>query len=203
MLNNFEKSDLCWCGSQEEYKKCHAAFDKTIESYKSLGCIVPSRDIINIDISTIYQGYFSDSSRMFCIGKVDEKKEKLVRVVQECVELAIQQVKPWGFLGDIGEVIYKHAVKNGYSIVEDIGGHGVGLNFHEDPWISYVSKRGTEMMMVPGMIFTIEPMLNMGTKEIFINEENGWTYYTEDGQPSAQCEVMILVTNNGHEVLAS
>lgn len=159
-------------------------------------------DIINVDASTIYKGYFSDSSRMFCIGNVDKEKEKLVRVVRECIECGLQEVKPWGFLGDMGQAVHEHAVKNGYSVVKDIGGHGVGLEFHEDPWVGFVSKRKMEMLMVPGMIFTIEPMVNMGTDEIKLDEKNGWTVYTADGKPSAQWEVMVLITEEGYEILA-
>ena len=87
-------------------------------------------------------------------------------------------------------------------MVQEIGGHGVGLEFHEDPWVGYIGKRGTDMMMAPGMIFTIEPMINMGKHDIFVDEENDWTVYTEDGRPSAQWEIMVLVTEDGHEVLA-
>ncbi|EJE7236099.1 methionyl aminopeptidase [Clostridium botulinum] len=290
MLNKLGRNDLCWCGSQKKYKKCHSAFDKKIELYKTHGNIVPPReiikkpeqivgirksgkintavldyiadhiqvgittedinqliykktielggipaqlgfegfpksvctsindqvchgipsenivlndgDIINVDVSTIYEGYFSDSSRMFCIGHVDEDKKNLVNVVKECVNLGIKQVKPWGFLGDIGQVIHDHALKNGYSVVKEIGGHGIGLEFHEEPWVGYTSKENTGMLMVPGMIFTIEPMINMGTDEIFLDKKNGWTYYTTDGKPSAQWEIMILVTNDGYEILA-
>ena len=102
----------------------------------------------------------------------------------------------------MGQAVHDHVKKNGYSVVEDVGGHGVGLEFHEDPFVSYVTKRGTEMVMAPGMIFTIEPMVNMGTSEIYVDDSNGWTIYTEDGKPSAQWEIMVLVTEAGHEVLA-
>ena len=95
-----------------------------------------------------------------------------------------------------------HALENGYTIVKEIGGHGVGLEFHEDPWVGYIGKKGTGMLLVPGMIFTIEPMVNMGKADIFQDEENGWTIYTEDGKPSAQWEIMVLVTEDGHEVLS-
>lgn len=159
-------------------------------------------DIINVDVSTIYQGYFSDSSRMFCIGNVSEEKRKLVDVTKECVEVGLAQVKPWGFLGDMGQAVHEHAKANGYSVVNEIGGHGVGLEFHEDPWISYTTKKGTDMLMVPGMIFTIEPMVNMGSDAIEVNEADGWTVTTKDGLPSAQWEYMVLVTEQGHEVLA-
>lgn len=159
-------------------------------------------DIINVDVSTIYQGYFSDSSRMFCIGNVSEEKRKLVDVTKECVEVGLAQVKPWAFLGDMGQAVHEHAKANGYSVVNEIGGHGVGLEFHEDPWISYTTKKGTDMLMVPGMIFTIEPMVNMGSDAIEVNEADGWTVTTKDGLPSAQWEYMVLVTEQGHEVLA-
>jgi len=290
MLNKLGRNDLCWCGSQIKYKKCHAEFDDKIEFYKMQGHTVPPKniiktpeqivgiresgkiniavldyiekyiraglttedinqlvyqktielggvpaqlgyngfpksvctsvneqvchgipsenvvlrngDIINVDVSTIYKGYFSDSSRMFSIGDIDEGKRKLVRVVKECIEYGLKQVRPWGFLGDMGQAVHEHAIKNGYSIVKDIGGHGIGLEFHEDPWVSFVSKEKTEMLMVPGMIFTIEPMVNMGTDEIVLDKQDGWTIYTKDGKPSAQWEVMVLVTDEGHEVLA-
>lgn len=158
-------------------------------------------DIINVDVSTIYKGYFSDSSRMYCIGEVSEEKKKLVQVTKECVEKGLAMVKPWNFLGDMAQVINDHAKANGYSVVIDIGGHGVGLEFHEEPFVSYVTKAGTEMLMVPGMVFTIEPMVNMGTSEIYIDDKDGWTVYTEDGKPSAQWEITVAVTEDGHEVL--
>lgn len=163
--------------------------------------ILKEGDIVNVDVSTIYNGYFSDSSRMFCIGKVDEEKEKLVRVAKECMELGLEQVKPWNFLGDMAQAINDHAKENGYSVVVDIGGHGVGLEFHEEPFVSYVTKKGTEMLMVPGMVFTIEPMINAGTCEIEVDENDGWTVYTADRKPSAQWEVTVAVTDDGYEIL--
>ena len=159
-------------------------------------------DIINVDVSTILNGYYSDSSRMFIIGKTTPEKEKLVRVTKEAVEKGLEQVKPWEYLGDMGQAVHDHVKKHGYTVVEEVGGHGVGVQFHEDPFVSYVTQRGTEMLMVPGMIFTIEPMVDMGTSEITVDLENGWTIYTEDGEPSAQWEIMVLVTEDGHEVLA-
>ena len=164
--------------------------------------ILEEGDIINVDCSTILNGYFSDSSRMFCIGEVSPEKKKLVQVTKECVELGLKEVKPWGFLGDMGQAVHDHAYANGYTVVREIGGHGVGLEFHEEPWVGYNSRRGTQMVLAPGMIFTIEPMVNMGGVEIFIDEENDWEVYTEDGMPSAQWEIMVLVTEDGHEVLS-
>lgn len=172
---------------------CHGIPDKNI--------ILQEGDIINVDVSTILDGYFSDASRMFKIGQVSERAEKIVRVTQECVLLGLEQAKPWNHLGDIAYAINTHAQKNGYSVVEDIGGHGIGLQFHEDPFVSYVTPKGSEMLLVPGMMFTIEPMINEGGPDFYIDEDNGWTVYTEDDGLSAQIEYMVLITEDGAEVL--
>ena len=172
---------------------CHGIPDENI--------ILEEGDIINVDVSTILDGYFSDASRMFMIGKVSERAEKLVRVTQECVELGLAQAKPWNHLGDIADAINSHAKANGYSVVEEIGGHGVGLEFHEEPWVSYVTPKGSEMLLVPGMIFTIEPMINEGSPEFFVDEDNDWTVYTEDDGLSAQVEYMVRITDDGAVVM--
>ena len=163
--------------------------------------ILQDGDIINVDVSTILNGYYSDASRRFAIGNLDERSEKIMRVTKECVELGLKAAKPWGHLGDIAHAINSHAQANGYSVVEEIGGHGIGLEFHEEPFVSYVTKKGTEMVLVPGMMFTIEPMINEGTPEFFVDEDNGWTVYTLDDGLSAQIEYMVLVTEKGVEVL--
>ena len=163
--------------------------------------ILEEGDIVNVDVSTIYKGYFSDSSRMFCMGNVHPEWQKLVNVTKESIQVGLNEVKPWNFLGDMGEAIHNFVKAHGYTVVRDIGGHGVGLEFHEDAFVSYVTKKGTEMLMVPGMIFTIEPMVNMGKVDIYVDDANDWEVYTEDGLPSAQWEIMVLVTEDGHEVL--
>ena len=163
--------------------------------------ILKEGDIINVDVSTILNGYYSDASRMFTIGQISPEAEKLVRVTKECVELGLKAAKPWGHLGDIAYAINTHARQNGFSVVEDIGGHGIGLEFHEDPYVSYVTPKGSEMVLVPGMMFTIEPMINEGSPEFYIDEGNGWTVYTIDDGLSAQIEYMVLITENGVEVM--
>ena len=163
--------------------------------------ILKDGDIVNVDVSTIYNGYFSDSSRMFCIGNVSPEKEKLVRVTKECVEIGISKVKTWEPIGNMGHAVHMHALENGYTIVKEIGGHGVGLEFHEDPWVSYTSEENSGVIMEPGMMFTIEPMVNMGSDEVYTDEEDDWTVRTEDGLPSAQWEVTVLVTEDGCEVI--
>jgi len=181
---------------------CTSINDQVCHGIPSEDVILEEGDIINVDVSTIYNGYFSDSSRMFCIGEVRPEAKRLVDVTKECVEIGIANVKPWTTLGDMADKIHAHAKSHGYSIVREIGGHGIGLAFHEDPWVSYVAEPGTEMLMVPGMMFTIEPMVNAGRSDIFIDEADDWTVYTDDGSLSAQWEVTVLVTETGCEVLA-
>ena len=159
-------------------------------------------DIINVDVSTILDGYYSDASRMFTIGKTSPEKEALVRVAKECLEIGAAAAKPWGFVGDIGKAIEKHARKNGFSVVRDLCGHGVGLEFHEDPEVDHYNTHRHGMLLVPGMVFTIEPMINMGDWNVFIDEEDGWTVVTEDELPSAQWEHTFLMTENGLEILS-
>lgn len=184
------------------YSVCTSVNEQVCHGFPSKDVILKDGDIINVDCSTILNGYFSDSSRMYCIGNVSPEKKKLVEVTKECVELGLKEVKPWGFLGDMGQAVHDHAFANGYTVVREIGGHGVGLEFHEDPWVGYNTKRGTDMVMAPGMIFTIEPMVNMGKADIYVDDKNNWEVYTDDGLPSAQWEIMVLVTEDGHEVLS-
>ena len=180
---------------------CTSINEQVCHGIPSDDIVLKDGDIINVDVSTILNGYYSDSSRMFCIGNVSEEKKKLVELTRQCVEKGLEQVKPWGYLGDMSQAVYEHAHANGYSVVREIGGHGIGLEFHEDPWVGYIGKAGTGMLLVPGMMFTIEPMINMGSHEIFVDDTDGWTIYTEDGLPSAQWEIMVLVTEQGYEVI--
>lgn len=164
--------------------------------------ILKEGDIINVDVSTFYKGYYSDASRMFCIGEVSADKKRLVRTAREAVRVGLMEVRPFRPIGDMGHAVHMYVESRGYTVVEDIGGHGVGLQFHEDPWVGYAVPKGSGELMVPGMVFTIEPMINMGSAECYVDEGNGWTVYTEDGMPSAQWEVTVAVTENGYEVLS-
>lgn len=163
--------------------------------------ILEEGDIVNVDVSTILDGYYSDASRMFVIGETTPEKQRLVDVARECLEIGMQAARPFGFVGDIGNAIQSHAHKNGFSVVRDLCGHGVGLEFHEDPEVEHFGRKGTGMLLVPGMVFTIEPMINMGTYEVFVDEEDGWTVVTEDELPSAQWEHTFVMTDNGLEIL--
>ncbi len=184
------------------YSVCTSVNDQVCHGFPSEGVVLQEGDIINVDCSTILDGYYSDSSRMFCIGEVSEEAKKLVQVTKECVELGLKEVKPWGFLGDMGQAVHEHAEKNGYSVVREIGGHGVGIEFHEDPWVSYLTNRGEDMLLVPGLMFTIEPMLNQGKPDVFTDEANDWEVYTADGKLSAQWEIQVVVTEDGAEVIS-
>ena len=181
---------------------CTSINNEVCHGIPSEDVIIKDGDIINVDVSTNLNGYFSDSSRMFCIGNVSEENRKLVEETKNAVYEGLKQVKPWGFLGDMGQAVNDYVKSKGYSVVREVGGHGIGLEFHEDPWVSYISKKGTEMLMVPGMIFTIEPMVNAGKPDIFDDEDNGWTIYTEDNSMSAQWEIQVLVTEDGYEIIA-
>ena len=172
---------------------CHGIPDENI--------ILKEGDIVNVDVSTIKDGYFSDASRMFKIGKVSEAADKITDVAKECLEAGIKAVKPWGHLGDIGAAVQELAEKNGYSVVRAFGGHGIGLEFHEDPFVAHVGKKDQGMVLVPGMIFTIEPMINEGEYDVYVDDVNEWTVYTADDSLSAQWEHQILVTEDGIEII--
>ena len=180
---------------------CTSINDVVCHGIPSTHEVLKNGDIINVDVSTIYRGYYSDASRMFLIGDVSPEMRRLVEVTRECRDIGVRMAQPWTRLGDVGAAIQEHAEKNGYSVVRDLCGHGCGIKFHEEPDVEHFGRRGTGMLIVPGMTFTIEPMINMGTYEVFIDEDDGWTVFTADGQPSAQWESQILITPDGNEVL--
>ena len=164
--------------------------------------VLKSGDIVNVDMSTIRNGFYSDSSRMFCIGEVDPEWKRLVDVTRESVQAGLAAVKPWGFLGDVSAAVNKVATDAGFTVVREFGGHGIGLEFHEDPWVGFNEEAGTGPVLVPGLCFTIEPMVNMGAQEIDMSDPNGWTVRTADGKPTAQWEVQLVVTDDGYELLS-
>ena len=192
------------CLGYEGYPKscCTSLNDEVCHGIPDKNIILQQGDIINVDCTTIVHGHFADASRMYCIGEVSSEAKKLVDVTKECLEAGIKAVRPWGYFGDIGAAIQEVAHKNGYSVVTDFCGHGVGNAFHEDPFVHHVGIRNTGMVIAPGMVFTIEPMINEGKRDLFIDADNGWTAYTEDGLLSAQWENTIYVTEKGVEILA-
>lgn len=157
-------------------------------------------DIINIDVTVQKDGYIGDTSKMFLVGNIKPFAKKLVEVTQECLYKAISIVRPGAHLGDIGNIIQTHAEQHGYSIVREFGGHGIGKSMWEEPHIMHFGKLNTGLRLQAGMTFTIEPMLNLGRKEVKTLGD-GWTVVTKDHKLSAQWEHTILVTDNGHEIL--
>lgn len=157
-------------------------------------------DILNIDVTVIKDGFHGDSSRMFCVGEVSPIAQRLIKITHECMMIGIEKVKPGAFFGDIGYAIAKHAENNGYSVVQEFCGHGVGRRFHEEPQVLHYGQKGTGAELKPGMIFTIEPMINQGKRHIKIAAD-GWTVQTKDRSLSAQWEHEVLVTDTGYEIL--
>ena len=162
--------------------------------------ILKDGDILNIDVTVIKDGWHGDTSKMFLVGKCAPHNERLVRITQECLYKGIKVVKPGAFLGDIGHAIQTHAEKNYYSVVEDYCGHGIGAVYHEEPQVLHYGKPGKGLQLKEGMCFTIEPMINQGTKYCKTLRD-GWTVETKDGRNSAQWEHTLAVTSSGVEVL--
>lgn len=183
---------------------CTSINDQVCHGIPSKKDILMPGDIVNVDCTTRLNGYYGDASRMYIIGgKTDPKHERLVRVTKECLDMAFEAIVPWKTtLGDIGYIINKHAKQNGFSVVVEVGGHGVGLELHEDPYVCHVGKKGEGMLITPGMVFTIEPMINEGKRYVFVDSANDWTIYTNDGSYSAQWEYTIAVFDDHAEVLS-
>lgn len=158
-------------------------------------------DILNVDVTSILNGYYGDTSRMFLIGDPSPQARKLVTVAKECLYIGIEQVKPLNRIGDIAFAIEQHALQNGFSVVRDFGGHGVGLQFHEEPFVHHFGPREDGMILVPGMVFTVEPMINAGIYKCKTLQD-GWTTITADGSLSAQWEHTVCVTEDGAEILS-
>ena len=188
----------------EGYPKsvCTSVNDQVCHGIPSSKVILREGDIVNVDCTTIYNGYVGDASRMFCLGEISDNAKKLVQTTREAVDIAVSRLKPYCHLGDIGYYINRHARENGFHVVRDIGGHGVGLEMHEDPYVCHIGRLGHGILLVPGMIFTIEPMINETSGDFFMDEEDGWGIYTVDGSLSAQVEYMILITEDGYEILS-
>jgi methionyl aminopeptidase len=162
--------------------------------------VLKEGDIINVDITTIVDGYYADASRMYKMGIVSEEADKLVECAKECLELGIKAVKPYMSISEIGRAIEPYAKAHGYSVVRDFGGHGIGQEFHEEPFVCHFITKTEEMIMLPGMVFTIEPMINTGRRNCRILS-NDWTAVTVDRSLSAQWEHTIVVTENGAEII--
>ena len=181
---------------------CTSINDVVCHGIPSERDVLKDGDIVNVDCSTILDGYFSDSSRMFCIGEVSPERRKLVDVTRESIQRGLVQVKPWNTLGDMAHAVQTYVEENGFNVVREFGGHGIGKEFHEDPFVAHVGEPGEGVVLAPGMCFTIEPMVNAGGADIDMNDPNGWTVRTADGSDSAQWEVQLVVTETGYELLS-
>lgn len=202
----------------ETFIRDHGAIPATIDyrGYKHATCIsindvvchgIPGNqilyrgDIVNVDVTTKLNGYFGDTSRMYSIEPVSQEAARLMKVTKECLDIGIAQCYPGNFLGNIGYEIARHAKRNGYSVVHEFCGHGVGLEFHEDPEVNHIDDHNSGMKLKEGMTFTIEPMINQGKARTKVDKKDGWTARTIDGRLSAQYEHTVLITNDGVEVL--
>jgi methionyl aminopeptidase len=170
---------------------CHGIPDDTV---------LEDGDIVNIDVTPILEGYYADTSKTYFVGSPGKDAEKIVSVARECLQCGILMVKPKNRIGDIGYAIQRYAEGQGCSVVREYVGHGVGFEFHEPPQIPHFGKKGQGIPLVPGMVFTIEPMINLGKHNLHVLSDN-WTVVTDDGSLSAQFEQTVLVTNNGFEIL--
>jgi methionyl aminopeptidase len=189
---------------------------KGYKGYKHASCVSPNDvvchgvpndyelkwgDILNVDVTTILDGYYGDTCKMYAVGEISEYAQKLMDVTRECLRKGLEQCFPGNHLNNIGYHISEHAHKNGYSVVYEFCGHGVGLKFHEDPEVSHIAEQNTGPLLKPGMIFTIEPMINAGKARCKVDRKDGWTARTIDGKLSAQYEHTVLITESGYEAL--
>ncbi|MFQ6793311.1 MAG: methionyl aminopeptidase [Thomasclavelia sp.] len=182
---------------------CVSINDVVCHGIPSEDVILKDGDIVNVDATTMLDGYYADASRMFMIGNVSEEAKKLVLDTKKALELGIASIVPYqSCIGDIGKAIETFAKANNYSVVQEFCGHGVGLAIHENPYVFHFEPNEKTVTIVPGMVFTIEPMLNLGKRDVFVDSDDEWTVYTEDGSLSAQWEHTLLVTETGVEIIS-
>lgn len=201
VAHNATSADLNYQGYPKSI--CTSVNDVVCHGIPSSKVTLKNGDIVNVDATTCYNGYYADASRMYMIGEVSDNAKRLVEATKKCLEIGISAVKPWAStIADIGEAIEKYAHEQGYSVVEEFTGHGVGLKMHENPYVFHYKPNEKTELIVPGMVFTIEPMINEGKKGIYIDSDNGWEVRTKDHKLSAQVEHTILVTETGVEILS-
>ncbi len=202
----------------EKYVREHGASPATkgYRGYKHSSCISPNDvvchgvpnsyvlqdgDILNIDVTTILNGFYGDTCKMYYVGNPSDYAQKLVDITKECLRLGMAECKPGARLGNVGYAISEHAHKHGYSVVYEFCGHGVGLKFHEEPDVPHIAEKNSGPILKEGMVFTIEPMINAGKARCKVDRKDGWTARTIDGRLSAQFEHTIVITADGYEAL--
>ena len=194
-------ADYQYCGYPKHI--CVSVNDVVCHGIPSDDQILQEGDIVNVDATTMVDGYYADASRMFMIGKVSKEAKQLVEDTKKALEIGISSIIPYqSCIGDIGSAIENFAKAHSYSVVKEFCGHGVGLALHEDPYVLHFNPHKPTEVIVPGMVFTIEPMLNLGSRHVFVDADDEWTVYTEDGSLSAQWEHTILITETGVEIIS-
>ncbi|MBO4601862.1 MAG: type I methionyl aminopeptidase [Salinivirgaceae bacterium] len=205
LINDFivKNGAISACKGYGDFPKycCISPNNVVCHGIPSPDTILKDGDIVNIDVTTILNGYYGDTSRMYTVGQVSDEAQRLLDATKHCLDLGIEQVRPKNTFGNIGFFIARYAQMKGYSVVWEFCGHGVGVEFHEEPQVDHIARRNSGAIMRPGMIFTIEPMINQGKARVVIDKNDGWTARTIDGKLSAQYEHTILVTETGFEVL--
>ena len=199
--NNATSADF----NYEGYPKsiCTSVNDVVCHGIPNEKTILKDGDIINVDATTEYMGYYADASRMFMIGEVSLNAKRLVEETKECLNVGMAQIKPfYSQVHDIGIAIERYARSKGYSVVMEYCGHGVGYKMHEDPYVLHYASYEASVLLVPGMVITIEPMINEGSRHIRFKQGDDWSSYTKDGKLSAQWEHTILITEDGYEILS-
>lgn len=198
-----EAGGVCACLGYEGYPRncCISINNVVCHGIPDEKTVLKNGDIVNVDITTIVDGYYSDMSRMYMIGNVSDEAKQLVEVTKDCMYKGIETIKPYIPVGEIGNTINDITDKYGYGVVRALCGHGVGLDFHCEPMVNHFRMNRKTMILVPGMILTVEPMINAGDYEVEVSQEDGWTVTTKDGSLSAQWEHTVLVTEDGYEIL--
>lgn len=180
---------------------CTSVNDVICHGIPTRGEVLKDGDIINIDVTSILNGFHGDTSRTFLVGEVSDETRQLVEVTHECMLRGIRTIRPGSRIRDIGAAIQEYAEKFGYGVVREYVGHGIGRIFHEPPQVPHFRSKGPNPRLRPGMIFTVEPMINLGTHETELDDSDRWTVRTADGRLSAQFEHTVLVTEDGHDIL--
>lgn len=195
----------CPCLGFEDFPNscCTSVNDQVCHGIPSSKVVLKAGDIINVDCTTAYKGYIGDASRMFVMGEVSNEAHRLIDATKQALDASVDAIVPWETtLGDIGYTIDKIVKNHGFSIVREIGGHGVGLEIHEEPFVAHFGKKKEGMILTPGMVITIEPLVNAGSRKVFLDETDGWGIYTVDGSLSAQVEYTIVILEDGAHIIS-
>jgi len=183
---------------------CTSVNDVICHGVPNKNTILKEGDIVNVDITTILNGYYGDTSKTFPVGRISDQAKKLLTVTKTALDMSIKSLKPDKYMNDcVGKIIEPYVNKFGYSVVRVLGGHGVGLNFHEDPFVFHFDTDKSNTLLKPGMVFTIEPMVNASQNCQLKQDKDGWTVRTNDGALSAQFEHTVLITKTGHQILTA